>query len=222
MIITQDLTKIYGEDTQVAALQQVNLEIARGEFVAITGPSGSGKSTLLNLLGTLDRPTEGSVCLDGVDVSTLKGDRLADFRRENIGFIFQLFHLVPVLNALENVMLPLLPYHRSSHLEGRAKELLEIVGLGDRMKHLPSQLSGGESQRVAIARALINQPGIILADEPTGNLDSHNGEEIVALLKGICQDTGITIVMVTHDPKIAAEADRTLSMRDGRLQYLTA
>jgi putative ABC transport system ATP-binding protein len=202
----------------VIAVRGIDLEIARGEFVAITGPSGSGKSTLLNLLGTLDPPTEGSVWIDGVDVNTLKGDRLADFRRENIGFIFQLFHLVPVLNALENVMLPLLPYRRSaSQLEGRARELLEIVGLGERLKHLPSQLSGGESQRVAIARALINQPGIILADEPTGNLDSHSGAEIVALLKGISQDTGITIVMVTHDPKIAAEADRTLRMRDGRL-----
>lgn len=220
MIRTQNLTKIYTDGAPVRALDGVNLEIAAGEFVAITGPSGSGKSTLLNLIGTLDRPTSGRVVVDGVDVSTLRGDALADFRRERIGFVFQMFHLVPTLTALENVMLPLVPYRRGLkfRLEGRAKELLEVIGLGDRLHHLPGQLSGGEQQRVAIARALINTPKVILADEPTGNLDSKAGAEIVALLRTLNRERGITVLVATHNATVAEQADRTIRLRDGRVE----
>lgn len=220
MVRTEDLTKTYNDGVSVQALDRVTLEIAAGEFVAITGPSGSGKSTLLNLIGTLDRPTSGRVMVDGVDLSTLRGDALADFRRERIGFVFQMFHLVPTLTALENVMLPLLPYRRGLkfRLEERAKELLEAMGLGERLHHLPGQLSGGEQQRVAIARALINTPKIILADEPTGNLDSRAGAEIVALLRQLNQERGITVLVATHNEAVAAQADRILRLRDGRLE----
>lgn len=215
---TIDLTKIYGDDTRVCALQKVSLKVDRGEFVAITGPSGSGKSTLLNLLGTLDNPTSGQVLIGGIDVGRLRGNALADFRRTYIGFIFQLFNLVPVLSALENVMLPLLPYcKRGFDLKGRAKELLVAVGLADRVTHLPSQLSGGEQQRVAIARALLNEPDMILADEPTGNLDSQAGGEIVALLRRMNQEYGVTVILVTHDNTIARQADRFIGLKDGRL-----
>ncbi|MBC7228468.1 MAG: ABC transporter ATP-binding protein [Thermoflexales bacterium] len=219
MITTENLTKIYTDGAPVRALEDVTLEIAAGEFVAITGPSGSGKSTLLNLIGTLDRPTSGRVVVDGVDVGTLRGNALADFRRERIGFVFQMFHLVPTLTALENVMLPLVPYRRGLkfRLEDRARELLEAVGLGDRLHHLPGQLSGGEQQRVAIARALINTPKVILADEPTGNLDSRAGAEIVALLRQLNRERGVTVLVATHNEVVAQAADRTLRLRDGRV-----
>ncbi len=219
MITTENLTKIYTDGAPVRALDDVTLEIAAGEFVAITGPSGSGKSTLLNLIGTLDRPTSGRVVVDGVDVGTLRGNALADFRRERIGFVFQMFHLVPTLTALENVMLPLVPYRRGLkfRLEERARELLEAVGLGDRLHHLPGQLSGGEQQRVAVARALINTPKVILADEPTGNLDSQAGAEIVALLRQLNRERGVTVLVATHNEAVAQAADRILRLRDGRL-----
>lgn len=219
MITTKNLTKIYTHGAPVHALDEVTLEIAAGEFVALTGPSGSGKSTLLNLIGTLDRPTSGQVVVDGVDVGILRGDALADFRRERIGFVFQMFHLVPTLTALENVMLPLLPYRRGLkfRLEERARELLEAVGLGDRLHHLPGQLSGGEQQRVAIARALINTPKVILADEPTGNLDSQAGAEIVALLRQLNREQGMTVLVATHNQAVAQAADRTIRLRDGRV-----
>lgn len=219
MITTKNLTKIYTHGAPVRALDEVTLEIAAGEFVALTGPSGSGKSTLLNLIGTLDRPTSGQVVVDGVDVGILRGDALADFRRERIGFVFQMFHLVPTLTALENVMLPLLPYRRGLkfRLEERARELLEAVGLGDRLHHLPGQLSGGEQQRVAIARALINTPKVILADEPTGNLDSQAGAEIVALLRQLNREQGMTVLVATHNQAVAQAADRTIRLRDGRV-----
>lgn len=219
MITTENLTKIYTDGAPVRALDDVTLEIAAGEFVAITGPSGSGKSTLLNLIGTLDRPTSGRVVVDGVDVGTLRGNALADFRRERIGFVFQMFHLVPTLTALENVMLPLVPYRRGLkfRLEERARELLETVGLGDRLHHLPGQLSGGEQQRVAIARALINTPKVILADEPTGNLDSQAGAEIVALLRQLNRERGVTVLVATHNEAVAQAADRILRLRDGRI-----
>ncbi|NUM49257.1 MAG: ABC transporter ATP-binding protein [Anaerolineales bacterium] len=219
IIQTQALTKTYGDGAAIHALENVTLSIAAGEFAAVTGPSGSGKSTLLNLLGTLDQPTSGMVMLDGVEVSVLKGNRLADFRREKIGFVFQLFNLVPELTALENVMMPLLPYQRKLgfKLADRAKELLDAVGLAARAGHLPGQLSGGEQQRVAIARALVNHPKLILADEPTGNLDTQNGEDILVLLRRLNEEQGVTLVLVTHDAAIAAQAGRVVRMQDGRL-----
>lgn len=219
MIQTESLTREYGDGTSVRALDNVSLSIAQGEFVAIEGPSGSGKSSLLNLIGTLDNPTSGRVVIDGMDISRLKGDALADFRREKIGFVFQLFNLVPTLNALENVMLPLLPYQRGLkyNLEGRARDLLKSMGLAARLHHLPGQLSGGEQQRVAIARALINSPRLILADEPTGNLDTKIGEEIVQLLRQLNGEQGLTVVLVTHDDEVASQADRIIRLQDGRL-----
>jgi putative ABC transport system ATP-binding protein len=219
IVQTEALTKEYGDGTSVRALEDVSISIASGEFVAIRGPSGSGKSTLLNLIGTLDNPTSGRVVVDGVDIGALKGDALADFRRAKIGFVFQLFNLVPTLDALENVILPLLPYRRALkfNLEGRARELLTRMGLEGRLHHLPGQLSGGEQQRVAIARALINSPSLILADEPTGNLDTKIGEEIVRLLRQLNQEQGLTLVLVTHDITVASQADRIIHLKDGRL-----
>jgi putative ABC transport system ATP-binding protein len=209
IVQTEALTKEYGDGTSVRALEDVSISIASGEFVAIRGPSGSGKSTLLNLIGTLDNPTSGRVVVDA----------LADFRRAKIGFVFQLFNLVPTLDALENVILPLLPYRRALkfNLEGRARELLTRMGLEGRLHHLPGQLSGGEQQRVAIARALINSPSLILADEPTGNLDTKIGEEIVRLLRQLNQEQGLTLVLVTHDITVASQADRIIHLKDGRL-----
>ncbi|MCX7682589.1 MAG: ABC transporter ATP-binding protein [Anaerolineae bacterium] len=219
MVETHDLTKVYSDGVEVRAVDGVTLSIGAGEFVALTGPSGSGKTTLLNLIGTLDVPTAGRVVVDGVDVGTLRGDRLADFRREKIGFVFQFFNLVPTLTALENVMLPLLPYRRWCRfdLKARARELLQALGLEGRMYHLPGQLSGGEQQRVAIARALVNEPLLILADEPTGNLDSRATEEILALLQRLNTERGITLVVATHNPRVAAAAGRVVELRDGRI-----
>jgi putative ABC transport system ATP-binding protein len=217
LIETVNLTKIYGDSTKVCALEGINLQVMRGEFVAITGPSGSGKSTLLNLLGTLDSPTSGQVWIGGVDVRKLRDNALADFRRTHIGFIFQLFNLVPSLTARENVMLPLLPYRQQSlDLKARAEELLDLVGLASRVKHLPSQLSGGEQQRVSIARALINKPDLILADEPTGNLDSQAGAEIVTLLRQMNRERGVTVMLATHDQTIANQADQLVRLTDGK------
>jgi ABC-type lipoprotein export system ATPase subunit len=217
LVRVERVSKVYGNGATVPALKEVSLEIAAGEIVAVQGPSGSGKSTLLNLIGTLDQPTSGRVVVDGVDVGTLRGNALADFRRQKIGFVFQLFNLVPSLNALENVMLPLLPYRRglAFNLPERARELLAGMGLGERLDHLPGQLSGGEQQRVAIARALINQPHLILADEPTGNLDSQNGQEILELLRRLNREEGITLVLVTHDTAVATHAGRTVQLQDG-------
>jgi putative ABC transport system ATP-binding protein len=220
VIETEDLTKIYANGAAVHALDGVSLTIGQGEFLAITGPSGSGKTTLLNLIGTLDRPTSGRLAVNGVDVSALGGDALADFRRAHIGFIFQFFNLIPALNALENVMLPLIPYRRglAFDLQARARAMLEQVGLGGRLSHLPGQLSGGEQQRVAIARALINQPQLILADEPTGNLDSKAGDEIMALLQQLNRESGVTVLLVTHNAAIADQTDRVVCLRDGRVE----
>jgi putative ABC transport system ATP-binding protein/lipoprotein-releasing system ATP-binding protein len=225
VVITEGLTKEYLLGlTRFIALHEVSLTIGQGEFLAMVGPSGSGKTTLLNLIGTLDVPTRGRVLVDGVDVSTLKGNQLADFRRAKIGFVFQLFNLIPVFTALENVMLPLLPYRRELpfKLEARARELLAQMGLEGRADHLPGQLSGGEQQRVAIARALINQPKVVLADEPTGNVDSQTGADIVSLLRRLNREQGLTMVLVTHNENIAAQADRVVHLRDGKLLTSTS
>ena len=225
IIQTLDLTKTYGMgEIRVRALDGVSLSIDQGEFVAVMGPSGSGKSTLMNILGCLDRPTEGCYTLDAVDVSQMNRAELAGVRNERIGFIFQSYNLLPRTSALKNVMAPLLyeRNHRRSkeEREAAARHALEAVGLGDRMQHLPQELSGGQQQRVAIARALVNNPAFILADEPTGNLDSQSGVEILNLLHQL-HGQGRTIVMVSHDPEIAAQAQRTIYLRDGRLESIT-
>jgi putative ABC transport system ATP-binding protein len=221
IIQTEDVTKVYGMgDAQVRALDGVSLEIKENEFVAIMGPSGSGKSTMMNILGCLDRPTEGKYFLAGEDVSGLDKTQLAIIRNERIGFVFQSYNLLARTSALENVMLPLL-YSRNGGLNEeqqreKASQTLEAVGLGDRLEHQPQELSGGQMQRVAIARALINDPVIILADEPTGNLDSKSGVEIMELLTELHQK-GSTIVMVTHEDEIAAYAQRVIRFLDGRI-----
>jgi ABC-type lipoprotein export system ATPase subunit len=219
MIETHSLIKNYHNGVDIRVLDSISLIIQSGEFVAICGPSGSGKSTLLNLIGTLDTPTSGEVWINGVDVRSVRGDALADFRLEHIGFVFQAYNLVPALSVLENVMLPLIPHRRrlDFSLEDQARSLLALVGLGDRLRHFPGQLSGGEQQRVAIARALINTPRIILADEPTGNLDSKSGLEVFELLKRFHHDLGVTVVMVTHNEVLSKGAERLLRLVDGRL-----
>jgi len=219
LIRLERITRIYrmGE-IEIAALRDVSIQIEAGEFVAVMGASGSGKSTLLNVLGCLDRPTRGVYALDGEEISRLDSDALARVRNRKLGFVFQNFNLLPRTSALENVELPL---YYGSALAGamrhaRAVEMLGRLGLGDRLYHHPSQLSGGQQQRVAIARALVNQPRVVLADEPTGNLDSRSGAEIMALFHELNR-SGITLVMVTHDPEIARQAQRTILMKDGEV-----
>ncbi len=218
VIKVRELTKVYqlGE-IDVHALRGVNLDIYPGEFVAIMGPSGSGKSTLMNMIGCLDSPTDGEYYLDGMLVSNLVDDELAPVRNKKIGFVFQKYNLLPRADAIENVELPLRYSGDTSNMDERARETLEAVGLGDRMKHKPNELSGGQQQRVAIARALVNQPAIILADEPTGNLDSTSGKEIMDLLLKLNREKHTTIVIVTHDPGIAAQAQRTINLFDGKV-----
>ncbi|MCC6905613.1 MAG: ABC transporter ATP-binding protein [Anaerolineae bacterium] len=220
LIEITDLQKVYGVgDIAVYALRKVSLNIRSGEFAAVMGPSGSGKSTLMNILGCLDRPTDGTYRLDGEDVSHMNRAELAGVRNRKIGFIFQSFNLLPRLSALKNVMLPMLYSDVIMPLEEReilAAEALERVGLGRRLHHRPNELSGGQQQRVAIARALINRPPLILADEPTGNLDTHSSAEIMSLLADL-HTQGVTIAMVTHDPERAAQAERVICMRDGQV-----
>jgi putative ABC transport system ATP-binding protein len=214
---TQGLRKQYqmGEVT-VDALKGVDLAIRQGEFVAIMGPSGSGKSTLLHLMGGLDIPSDGQITLAGRRLAHLSDDEVTIIRRRQVGFVFQFFNLLPTLTAAENVALPLLiDGKRITDYQARIDELLELVGLADRKSHHPDQLSGGEQQRVAIARALVTEPDIVLADEPTGNLDTTSGEEILRLLRRACDQKGQTIVMVTHDPQAAEYADRVVRLRDG-------
>jgi putative ABC transport system ATP-binding protein len=223
MIQVRDVSRQFEGRTCVTALNRVSLNITHGEMVSIVGPSGSGKSTLLNLIGGLDRATSGAIVVDGESLAHLSDDKLTRVRRDKIGFIFQFFNLLPTLSCLENVGLPL-------HLRGwprgkvadRARELLALVGLNHRLSHLPEELSGGERQRVAIARALSIFPPILLADEPTGNLDSHTGEEILALIHDLHARLGSTVVIVTHDMNVAQTCDRTITLRDGRIVDLVA
>jgi putative ABC transport system ATP-binding protein len=217
MIEIENITKVYkmGE-MEVRALDGVSLKIEDGEWTAITGPSGSGKSTLMAILGCLDSPTSGSYHFDGVDVAKMRDDELAAVRNKKIGFVFQQFNLLARTSALENVELPLL-YSSINHRRERAKAALEAVGLADRMKHHPNELSGGQQQRVAIARALVTEPSIILADEPTGNLDSKTSAEIMKLFSELHSQRGITVIFVTHDPTIAANAHRVIHLMDGQI-----
>lgn len=218
MIEIHNLYKTYQiNQIQIQALKNINLSIKKNEFVAIIGPSGSGKTTLMNMLGCLDTPTSGTYILDNVEVSSLTDDELAEIRNQKIGFVFQSFNLIQKLTALENVELPLIYMGvKSSERLRRAKSALEKVGLGDRLHHKPNELSGGQQQRVAIARALINNPPIIFADEPTGNLDSKSGAEIMSLLKELHKN-GNTIVLITHDNEIANQADRIIRISDGTI-----
>lgn len=214
-----DLEKTYklGQNS-VPALKGISMELQKGDFVAFMGPSGSGKTTLLNLIGVLDKPTSGKIYINDVDLTNLKEKELTNLRRGTIGFIFQFYNLIPVLSAFENVELPMLiagvPTKKSQE---RAKQLLEMVGLGKRINHRPDELSGGEQQRVAIARALANKPSIVLADEPTGDLDSKTGKEVVKVLRDLSSQEGATVIVVTHDPSVAALATKVFEMRDGQI-----
>ena len=213
----QNLEKEYDLGlVKLHVLKRINLKIKKAEVVAIMGPSGSGKSTMLHMLGVLDRPTRGKVIIDGVDISKLNDNQLAKLRSEKIGFIFQFFYLIPSLTALKNVELPMTFLGKSVRdNEAKAKELLKMVGLGERMYHRPNQMSGGESQRVAIARALANDPQIILADEPTGNLDSKSGKEVMDILEKLNKERKVTLIIVTHDASIARHAERIINLKDG-------
>jgi putative ABC transport system ATP-binding protein len=217
MIEIENITKVYqmGE-TEVRALNGVSLKIEDGEWVAITGPSGSGKSTLMAILGCLDTPTNGAYKLDGIDVAKMRDDQLAAVRNKKIGFVFQQFNLLSRTSALENVALPLL-YATGNHQRDRATAALKAVGLSDRLGHRPNELSGGQQQRVAIARALVTEPSIVLADEPTGNLDSKTGKEIMTLFDELHRTRGITVIFVTHDPAIASNAQRVIHIQDGQV-----
>ncbi len=219
VIDVHNLTKDYyiGEIV-VRALRGIDLQIFPGEMVAIMGPSGSGKSTLMNMIGCLDSPTSGDYYLDSLRVSDLHDDELAIVRNQKIGFVFQKYNLLPRIDAIENVALPLRYSEDTSNMRQRAEEALKSVGLGDRMRHKPNELSGGQQQRVAIARALVNQPAILLADEPTGNLDSQSGKEVMELLIKLNQQQNTTIVLVTHDPTVAVHAQRTIQLFDGLIK----
>ncbi len=215
----RELTKVYAQgEIQVTALDRITLDIAAGEFLALMGPSGSGKSTLLHIIAGVDRPTSGECLVQGVDVTKLNESQLADWRNQNVGFIFQTFNLIPVLTAAENVELPLLLTQLDRRQRRQQVETaLEVVGLADRAKHLPRQLSGGQEQRVAIARALVTDPKLIVADEPTGNLDLHSAQEVLTALQSLRRDAGKTIIMVTHDPKAAAFGTRQIHLEKGEL-----
>ncbi len=215
IIETRDLTRIYGDASEIRALDGVTLRVAFGELVAVMGPSGSGKSTLLNMLGALDLPTSGQVFVDGQDLAKIRNkDR---FRGHTVGFVFQLHNLLPTLSALENVEVPMMGQVSGRNRRKRAKELLELVGLPDRMNHLPNQLSGGQRQRVAVARALANNPPLVLADEPTGSLDTVSGQDLLRLLTELNRSQGTTFLLVTHDPAVARQTRRVLVMADGKI-----
>jgi putative ABC transport system ATP-binding protein len=219
IVTATDVRRRYGEgDAAVDALAGVTTAFERGRYSAIMGPSGSGKSTLMHILAGLDRPTGGSVVLDGVEITTLDDGDLTRLRRDKLGFIFQFFNLIPVLTAEENILLPLsIAGHKPD--EEWLRQLVEAVGLGDRLTHRPAELSGGQQQRVAVARALVSKPSVVFADEPTGNLDSKSSEEVLGMLRRSVDDLGQTVVMVTHDPEAAAYADRLVVLRDGRVVH---
>jgi len=218
IIQIKNLTKIFGDGVEIKALDGVDLDIERGEFLAIIGPSGSGKSTLLNQIGILDTPTSGTILLNGVDVTEMSDKERSRTRNKELGFIFQYHHLLPDFNALENVMMPLLISGvKRSEARETARKVLEEVGLGDRMDHRPNQLSGGQNQRVAIARALVNKPGIVIGDEPTGNLDSKASENIYELLRQLNREHNQTFILVTHDERMAVKTDRIIRLVDGRV-----
>jgi putative ABC transport system ATP-binding protein len=219
MINIHNITKTYNKGaTKVEALKEISFSIENGEIVALMGASGSGKSTLLSLIGGLDKCDSGSISVDEENISALNAEKLADFRRDDVGFVFQQFHLIPTLSVVENIMLPLLPSGiKKAECYSVAREALEKVGLGEREKHLPGELSGGEQQRVAIARALVNKPKIILADEPTGDLDSKTGEKILELLQALNQKEKVTIIIATHDDKIAQKTKRKIVLKDGKV-----
>lgn len=213
----ENLTKIYGKDTtRVVALDHVSFSVKKGEFVAIVGASGSGKSTLLHLIGGVDRPTDGKVFIDGKDIFKLNDDKLSIFRRRQVGLIYQFYNLIPILNVEENIMLPLSLDNREIDKE-KINKLLKLLGLQNRKNHLPNELSGGQQQRTSIGRALITNPSIILADEPTGNLDSKSSDEIVALLRKSNKELNQTIIMITHNMEIAKVADRIIKIEDGKI-----
>jgi putative ABC transport system ATP-binding protein len=219
VVTVTDVSKTYrlGKLT-VTALAGVSLAVKAGEFLAVAGPSGSGKTTLLNLIGCLDTPTSGQIAIDGEPVTALSPGRRADLRARKLGFIFQTFNLIPVLTAWENVEYPLLIHRRSGNIAGRVRQALEQVGLGERARHRPLELSGGQQQRVAIARALVGEPALVLADEPTANLDSATGRDIVDLMRRLNRERGTTFVFSTHDPRIMTAADRVVEISDGRLR----
>lgn len=215
LVETVGLTRVFGDGAPIKALDGVSMAVAPGELVAVMGPSGSGKSTLLNQIGALDKPSSGEVCVAGQNLAELRDSDA--FRAETVGFIFQLHNLLPTLTARENIEVPMMGRSPAAFRRSRSSELLERVGLGDRMDHLPNQLSGGERQRVAVARALANRPPLILADEPTGSLDSEAGRSLMELLKALNRDEGTTFIVVTHDPAIARQTQRVLVMEDGRI-----
>ncbi len=224
LILLEGVTKVYGSGpTRVDALNNINLKVSQGEFISIIGPSGSGKSTIMNIIGCIDRPTAGRYLLEQIDVSNFKDEELALIRNKKIGFVFQMFNLLPRQTALQNVQLPLL--YSGINLKERKERglyMLSKVGLEGRWHHRPNELSGGECQRVAVARALVNKPSIVLADEPTGNLDSKNSIEIINLFKRLNEEEGVTLIMITHNPEIANEAKRRVYIRDGKIEEDTS